>query len=98
MIGFILLQQGKGADAGASFGAGASNTMFGPRGRTNPLSRATKVCAVLFMMLGLVIANLERRGTAVSDDSWLPTDPVTTQEGALAPNAEPAELALPGEE
>ena len=41
LVGFILMQQGKGADAGASFGAGAAGTVFGSAGSANFLSRTT---------------------------------------------------------
>ncbi|MBT4520174.1 MAG: preprotein translocase subunit SecG [Halieaceae bacterium] len=48
IIGLIMLQQGKGADMGASFGAGASQTLFGSDGSGNVLTRATSWLAVLF--------------------------------------------------
>jgi preprotein translocase subunit SecG len=48
IVGLVLLQQGKGADAGASFGAGASQTVFGASGSGNFLVRATTVAAVIF--------------------------------------------------
>jgi len=48
IVGLVLLQQGKGADAGASFGAGASQTVFGASGSGNFLVRATTVAATLF--------------------------------------------------
>ena len=49
LIGFILIQHGKGADAGAAFGSGASSTIFGARGSGNFLSRATAVLAFVFL-------------------------------------------------
>lgn len=58
LIGFILLQQGKGADAGASFGAGASGTVFGAAGAGNFLSRTTAVLAIVFFAISLVIGNI----------------------------------------
>ena len=48
IVGLILIQQGKGADMGASFGAGGSNTVFGPAGSGNVLTRATGILATLF--------------------------------------------------
>jgi len=48
IVGLVLLQQGKGADAGASFGSGASQTVFGSSGSGNFLVRATTVCATIF--------------------------------------------------
>jgi len=55
LIGFILLQQGKGADAGAAFGSGASSTVFGARGSGNFLTRTTSVLAFLFLLNSLVL-------------------------------------------
>lgn len=55
----VLLQQGKGADAGATFGSGGSSSLFGSSGSANFLSRSTAVCAVIFFIvtLGLVIVS-----------------------------------------
>lgn len=58
MIVLILMQQGKGADAGAAFGSGASGTVFGSRGSANFLSRTTAVLATLFFLLALALAFL----------------------------------------
>ncbi|MBE2897096.1 preprotein translocase subunit SecG [Pasteurellaceae bacterium TAE3-ERU1] len=58
LIGFILLQQGKGADMGASFGSGASGTIFGAAGSANFLSRTTAILAIFFFAIALVIGNL----------------------------------------
>jgi preprotein translocase subunit SecG len=66
LIGLILLQQGKGADAGAAFGSGASGTVFGAAGSANFLSRATGILATLFFALALGMAYLARHNTAVS--------------------------------
>lgn len=64
IVGFILIQQGKGADAGASFGAGAAGTVFGSAGSANFLSRTTAVLAVIFFSLSLVIGNLNTQTKA----------------------------------
>ena len=56
IIGLVLIQRGKGADAGAGFGAGASGTVFGARGATTTLSRATAICAAVFMLCSLALA------------------------------------------
>ena len=58
IIGLVLLQRGKGADAGAGFGAGASGTVFGARGAANFLSRSTAVMAALFFASSLTLAYL----------------------------------------
>lgn len=61
IIGLVLLQRGKGADAGAGFGAGASGTVFGARGSASFLSRATAVLATLFFITSLALAYMGGR-------------------------------------
>ncbi|MDG1462124.1 MAG: preprotein translocase subunit SecG [Gammaproteobacteria bacterium] len=56
LIGAVLLQRGKGADAGAGFGSGASGTVFGARGSANFLTRTTGVLATLFFVTSLSLA------------------------------------------
>jgi preprotein translocase subunit SecG len=56
IIGLVLLQRGKGAEAGAAFGAGASATVFGAKGSANFLSRSTAVLATLFFATSLTLA------------------------------------------
>ncbi|ANB92190.1 preprotein translocase subunit SecG [Moraxella ovis] len=56
MVGFILLQHGKGADAGASFGAGAAGTVFGAAGSANFMTRITAVLATVFFITSLALA------------------------------------------
>ncbi len=56
IVGLVLLQRGKGADAGAGFGAGASGTVFGARGARTALSRATAIFAAVFMLNSLALA------------------------------------------
>src|SRR5258708_19551019 len=60
----VLLQRGKGAEAGAGFGAGASGTVFGARGATTALSRATAILAAIFMINSLALAYIGTRTTA----------------------------------
>ena len=55
IIGLVLLQRGKGAEAGAGFGAGASGTVFGARGASTALSRATAIFAAVFMINSLLL-------------------------------------------
>jgi preprotein translocase subunit SecG len=68
LIIFILLQHGRGADAGAAFGSGASSTVFGARGSGNFLSRTTAVLALVFVAnsLGLAWIAKERVAEATS--------------------------------
>lgn len=58
LIGIILMQQGKGATAGAAFGSGASATVFGARGSASFLTRTTAILAVLFLANSLLLAYL----------------------------------------
>ena len=90
LVGLILMQRGKGADAGASFGAGASGTVFGARGSANFLSRATAMLAVVFFANCLALAYLATQrtgGGSVTDSLELPA------EAAQLPDITPA---LPG--
>jgi preprotein translocase subunit SecG len=64
IIGLVLLQRGKGAEAGAGFGAGASGTVFGARGASTALSRATAIFAAVFMINSLLLTYV---GTKISD-------------------------------
>lgn len=57
----VLVQQGKGADMGASFGAGASNTVFGSGGSGNFLTRMTAIFAAIFLILSLVLGNMNAK-------------------------------------
>ena len=56
MIGLVLIQHGKGADMGASFGSGSSGSLFGATGSANFLSRSTAVCAAIFFCCTLALA------------------------------------------
>ena len=64
IIALVLLQRGKGADAGAAFGAGASGTVFGARGSSSFFSRATAVCATAFFVTSLTLAYLSSQNSA----------------------------------
>jgi len=107
MIGLVLVQHGKGADMGASFGSGASGSLFGATGSANFLSRFTAICAAVFFLstLGLAyFANsassrapsaggsvLDRAATAAS----APASAAAVIPGAL-PAAPTAASAAPG--
>ena len=67
MIGLVLVQHGKGADMGASFGSGASGSLFGATGSANFLSRSTAVCAGLFFVCTLALAYFGNLGNATRD-------------------------------
>ncbi|TDF42152.1 preprotein translocase subunit SecG [Alteromonadaceae bacterium M269] len=58
LIGLVLIQQGKGAGMGASFGSGASNTVFGATGSGNFMTRATAILATAFFAISLILGNM----------------------------------------
>ena len=94
IIGIVLLQRGKGADAGAGFGAGASGTVFGARGSANFLSRTTAVLATLFFLtsLGLTYLFSQQKAPTSVVDTVQQTAPVPTTAPAPAPAADPTAL------
>ena len=71
IVGLVLLQRGKGADAGAGFGAGASGTVFGARGASTALSRATAILAAIFMVTSLSLAYVGARKSTTPANSLL---------------------------
>ena len=75
VIALVLLQHGKGADAGASFGSGASQTVFGSAGSGNFLTHATAICAAIFFSASLGLAHLNKK--AVGNSGSLNFDKVT---------------------
>ncbi|HSQ68932.1 MAG TPA: preprotein translocase subunit SecG [Steroidobacteraceae bacterium] len=85
IVGLVLLQRGKGADAGAGFGAGASGTVFGARGSASFLSRATAVMATLFFVTSLGLSYLFSRN--VEPTSVM--DRVVTEQEAPMPETLP---------
>ena len=90
IIVLVLLQRGKGADAGAAFGSGASGTVFGARGSSNFFSRATAIMATVFFVSSLTLAYLssQRAGTV---DSLL-EDAAPVQDEAPIVDEEPPAL------
>ena len=90
IVGLVLLQRGKGADAGAGFGAGASGTVFGARGATTGLSRMTAVFAAIFMLNSLCLTYLFQRDARTAPTSLLDQVPVTPAAPAAQPMAPPA--------
>jgi preprotein translocase subunit SecG len=91
IIGLVLLQRGKGAEAGTGFGAGASGTVFGARGSANFLSRATGLLATLFFISSLALAYLSTQRTAPTSLLGAPATEQSTAPQA-APPAPASEL------
>jgi preprotein translocase subunit SecG len=85
IIGLVLMQQGKGADAGAAFGSGASGSVFGAQGAASFLSRSTAILATLFFLtsLGLAVLN-SQKGVAYD----LMSEPATSEETSTLPIVE----------
>ena len=105
IIGLVLLQRGKGAEAGAGFGAGASGTVFGARGASTALSRATAIFAAVFMINSLLLAytgtkQSEAQPRSILDEaadsaSKTPAGAAKTPSPASAPAPTPAPTPSP---
>lgn len=90
LIVVVLLQHGKGADIGAVFGGGASNTVFGSRGAGNFLTRLTTTAALLFMVTSLFLSYIANTGLSSSlFDEDAPPPGVVVPAPAEAPEAAP---------
>ncbi|MFG6413450.1 preprotein translocase subunit SecG [Roseateles sp. DC23W] len=106
IIVLVLVQHGKGADMGASFGSGASGSLFGATGSANFLSRATAFAATLFFgcTLGLAFLSNGRPVTSSGTDNVLDRAPIVAPAasgaaaipGAIVAPAVPASIAASG--
>ena len=111
MIGLVLVQHGKGADMGASFGSGASGSLFGATGSANFLSRSTAVCAGVFFVCTLALAFLSNSASmraptsagSVLDEAAIPAGAAASAPGsaglpisATVPAPAAAASAAPG--
>lgn len=92
MIGLILLQQGKGADMGASFGSGASQTVFGSAGSGNVLTRSTAILATVFFLASVGLAVMAKHKAEGLRDGVIPVPALT--ESREAPQL-PGDLPVP---
>ena len=91
MIGLVLIQHGKGADMGASFGSGASGSLFGATGSANFLSRSTAVCAAVFFTCTLSLAYMSNERARPSTGSVLDR-PVNAAPAASVPPVGAAQI------
>jgi preprotein translocase subunit SecG len=91
MIGLVLVQHGKGADMGASFGGGSSGSLFGATGSANFLSRMTAVCATVFFVSTLALAFMSNSVSGRVDGGGSVLD-----RAAPAASAPPATGSIPG--
>lgn len=99
IISLVLVQHGKGADAGAAFGGGASGTVFGSRGAANFLSRSTAVLALVFFINSMALAWLVSNAGNEAGSSIVDTLPAKPLEEVLSdvPGA-PEAQAMPAAE
>jgi len=85
IIGLVLIQKGKGADMGASFGAGASATLFGSGGTGNFLTRTTTILGVIFFIISIALSNIGSKKTG-NDGFWnLEEDTTSSAPAQIAP-------------
>ena len=99
LVAIVLLQHGKGADMGAAFGSGASNTVFGARGAGNFLTKLTTGTVVLFMLTSITLSyfSTPRGVTEIIGDAPVPESavvPAPAPESSF-PEAAPIEEAAP---
>lgn len=104
VVALVLLQQGKGAEAGASFGAGASNTVFGSQGTSTFLSKVTAILAAAFFLTSLGLGYFAKEKAQEAGQVGLPNpavlesrqkpaaDDVPVLEGQQKPAATPADV------
>lgn len=71
LVGIILIQQGKGAEMGASFGAGGANTVFGAAGSGNALTKATTILAIVFFATAMAISYVNSSPEEVVDELFV---------------------------
>ena len=91
IIALVLMQHGKGADAGAAFGGGASGSVFGSRGSGNFMSRATAILATIFFVNSLLLAWIvaHPEGAAPSVVESVVSTPAAEE------SAEPSDVPVP---
>ncbi len=95
MIGLVLVQHGKGADMGASFGGGSSGSLFGATGSANFLSRSTAVCASIFFVTTLALAYFgNARGNNAGSSILDQAAPAASAPAAVT--SQPAAALIPG--
>ncbi len=104
LIAMVLLQQGKGADAGAAFGSGASGTVFGSQGSASFLTRTTAVLATLFFVTSLTLftlaSNLSKPASVVDTHAGQTTteQSIPLDANTLAPESDIPETDVPAGE
>jgi preprotein translocase subunit SecG len=96
LIGLVLLQQGKGAEAGASFGGGASQTVFGSQGSGSFLTRMTKYLAIVFFITSISLAVIAKQKSEINEDYLAPVAELENvpaeAEGEATPELETSDM------
>ncbi len=96
LIGLVLIQHGRGADAGAAFGSGSAGSVFGARGPASFLTRTTAVLATAFFVtslaLGYLAAHRDQRSSVVESVDAPPTVPVSDLPPVSAPSSAPSDM------
>lgn len=97
LIALVLLQKGKGAEVGASFGSGASNTVFGSRGTGSFLTHSTAILAGLFFLTSLSLAyfSVHAGGQSVVSEATAPTQSAAQKKPLPAPAPASAPMPAP---
>lgn len=99
IIGLVLIQQGKGADAGASFGGGASQTVFGSQGGSSFFGRMTALFALVFFLtsFGLAFFSSEQAKTVSGGLEYVPSA-TQVEETAVVPELNSSETSAANKE
>ncbi|MGB0494873.1 MAG: preprotein translocase subunit SecG [Kangiellaceae bacterium] len=99
LVGIILLQQGKGAEMGASFGAGGANTVFGAAGSGNALTKTTTILAIVFFGTAMAISYLNSSPEETVDQLFVDETPVEKVDidSELPTSTDSIESAVPTE-
>lgn len=82
IVGLILLQQGKGAEMGASFGSGGSQTLFGSAGSGNLLSHATAILVTIFFVTSFTLSVLAKQKSTAGEEAGVPAAEVIESHNA----------------
>lgn len=96
LVGLVLIQQGKGADAGAAFGGGASQTVFGSQGSGSFLTRATTFLAIVFFVTSFSLAVFAKQRAEVAGEIGIPQVEEVSESFTDAASEE-GELSIEGE-
>jgi preprotein translocase subunit SecG len=93
LIGFILIQHGKGADAGAAFGSGASATVFGASGSGNFLTKTTTALAFVFLVNSLTLAWMAKERNMEARELNI-VEPMVLEQPVEEPQFDPANIPV----